>query len=144
MIRGPTQVALHEVAVVILVFLLYAGVFVAGLKRERELDAIMHEAGIPENPAISPPSLASMRECSGFWIPHLRGKVRSVFLVNAPVFMRGGAGFGAFGFTPRYVFFIVDVNGEAHELGRTRDEGEFEEDARWLARGLEVELVRRS
>ena len=129
---------------VVLVLLAYAALFVVGVRHGQAQEALMREAGIPENPAVHPPSLESMREAPEFWFDYLREKIRAVHLANAPVFMRRGAGFGEHGFEPRYVFFLVDVHGEAHELARSKDEAAIGADARWLADGLGLELEYRS
>lgn len=93
----------------------------------------IERAAAPVNPAIEPVSMKQIREDPEAWLPKLRGKVSSVHVVSAP---RHTAGDDGGTVHPHFVSFLIDENGEAHDLDERDVDWPLEEDAQWLAAQL--------
>lgn len=124
----------------VVIALLYAAFGVAVIRKARAQDKLLADAAVLENPAVVPGKLSSLRQHASFWVPFLRGKVSSLHVVSAPIFTVGGAEYGANGYVTRYQCLLVDTNGETHEIAHAKDERVFEDDAKWLAQQLGLEL----
>ncbi|MEM9463544.1 MAG: hypothetical protein AAGF11_55905 [Myxococcota bacterium] len=106
--------------------------------RERRM---LQSAVEPQNPSIPPVSMARIRKDPQRWLTELRGKVTSISVISSPIFTAGGeAGNNVI---PHFTCFLIDSNGEIHDLAESRDERLLEDDGEWLAGELGLELDRR-
>ncbi|MEZ4379924.1 MAG: hypothetical protein R3A79_01150 [Nannocystaceae bacterium] len=85
------------------------------------------------NPAFTIPPMATIRADPERWLAEMRGKVTVICLGIAPEGAAEGGGAGLRG----YASFLIDCNGEAHDLERGRWE-DVDVNARWLADALDV------
>ncbi len=115
--------------------LTYAGIFLLcspGMVYLYRRDRRVRELSKAENPAILEAlSMKAIRADPERWLPELRGKVTTVCTMSAPRF-------GEDAVQPYYHSFLIDSNGEAHDLEAGLELTPIDRNAQWLAEQLGV------
>lgn len=87
--------------------------------------------------------MADILAAPELWRERLRGKVRSIHAVSAPTFEEPDGHFKINHDRSNYASFLVDIEGEPHDLESSSRWEPIETHAAWLAQLLEVPFENR-